>query len=167
MSTTTHEALKRRVEAARESVMHAHIGENHRTVLLDLLDKGESVSNGHPDKIQGMTELLVLFILRNVNNDLSLPAAIGTEVTHQITEHIKACPLTELQKREATISVIEKSDKPASKNDKPASKHDRLQYVVDKLVECQWALCVAGIVIFGFAPNAEMIITKLMTVCTK
>jgi len=160
MSTTTHEALKRRVEAARESVLHAHIGENHRTVLLDLLDKGESVSNGHADKIQGMTEVLLLFILRNVSNDLSMPALIGKEVTDQLTEHIKACPLTELQKREATLSIVEKHDKPAKKN-------DRVQYIGDKLVECQWALCVASVLIFGFAPNAEMLITKLMAVFAK
>jgi hypothetical protein len=159
MSTTTHEALKRRVEAARESVLKAQIGENHRTVLLDLLDKGESVSNGHSDKIQGMTEVLVLFILRNVSNDLSMPTLIGKEVTDQLAEHIKTCPLTELQKREATLAVIEKHDKP--------TKSGRMQYIGDKLVECQWALCVASVLIFGFAPNAEMLITKLMTVCTK
>lgn len=156
MSNTTHEALKRRVEAARDSVLQANIGENHRTVLLDLLDKGESVSNGHADKIQGMTEVLVLFILRNVSNDLSLPAVIGKEVTNQLNEHIKACPLIELQKHEAALSITEKHDKPTTKN-------VRMRYIGDKLVECQWALCVAAVLIFGFAPNAEMIVTKLVT----
>lgn len=157
MNDITHEALKRRVAAARDSVLHAKIGENHRTVLLDLLDKGESVSNGHPDKIQGMTEVLVLFILRNVLNDLSMPSIIGAEVTSQLDTHIKSCPLTKLQESGSSISIRSKTGV------KEELRSNNMKYVVDRLVQCQWSLCVAAVLIFGFAPNADMIITKLIT----
>ncbi len=70
------------------------VHEDSKEKLERLVKQAATLTNGHPDKIQGIAELLFAMVVQDTRNMLLLPDKIATVVSEQMGQHTSKCPLS-------------------------------------------------------------------------
>lgn len=126
------EVIKERIRAVREELRESELSKEHQDGLQIAIDHAAEVANGHADKIQGITEVLLEQQLQAARQEIRLQEKIRNEVSSQMKIHIANCPMS--------VSSLPKS----------------LQWIYP----LRWPL-VGVAAIIGFAPQAPLLITTI------
>jgi hypothetical protein len=87
------DAQKQMVEDVKKYLYASDLSDECKDGLANLITSASNLVNGHPDKIQGITELLLAMVLQDVRIAIRQPKKIATEVTTQMTAHVAQCPI--------------------------------------------------------------------------
>jgi hypothetical protein len=87
------EAHKQMVEDVKRYLYASDLSDECKDGLTSLITSAANLANGHPDKIQGISELLLAMVLQDVRNSIRQPKKIATEVAAQMTAHVAQCPI--------------------------------------------------------------------------
>jgi hypothetical protein len=88
-----NEVTKLRIDDVKEEVNKAPLANTDKDCLKAVLDSAAGVSNGHPDKIQGTSDLLRELVILDVRRAARQPGEVSGEVRRQMEEHVKSCPM--------------------------------------------------------------------------
>lgn len=124
--------IEDRVRAVRTELEKSELTKEHQDMLQVSIDHAAEVANGHPDKVQGITEVLLEMQLQSARREIRLPEKIRAEVTAQMGVHTANCPMAS--------SSLPKS----------------LQWIYP----LRWQLAIIAVTI-GFAPQAPLLITAI------
>jgi S-adenosylmethionine synthetase len=95
-----------------------------------------TVANGHPDKIQGITDLLLAMVLQEVRKEVRQPKKISEEVAKQMMVHVANCPMA-------------------------GESNPALPKAIAWAYPLRWQITII-IAILGFAPQAPVVISAIM-----
>ena len=85
-----NEETKQKIERTREYLFKSALPEDSKDNLSALLDAAAIAANGAPDKIQAMSDLMLLLILHEVRRDIRLPQVVDEAVM----AHATNCPMS-------------------------------------------------------------------------
>lgn len=86
--------IEDRVRAVRAELEKSELTKEHQDMLQVSIDHAAEVANGHQDKIQGITEVLLEMQLQAARREIRLPEKIRTEVATQMGAHVANCPMS-------------------------------------------------------------------------
>ena len=86
------EQNKEKIERTREYLLKSKLPEDSKDNLSSLLDAAGTAANGAPDKIQAMSDLMLLLILHEVRRDIRLPQVVDEAVQLHATKCPMAAP---------------------------------------------------------------------------
>lgn len=89
-----NELAREKVNSVKQYLDTSSLAEEHKDGLRDMIDLAAEVSNGHSDKIQGITDLLFAMVLQDVRKEVRQPKKIAEEVGKQLDLHVLNCPLS-------------------------------------------------------------------------
>ncbi len=87
------QATRDKISEVKAYLHESGLAEEHQDGLRSMLDFAADVSNGHPDKLQGMTDLLFMLVLHEVRKEIRQPKKIAEAVTKNMADHIGKCPM--------------------------------------------------------------------------
>lgn len=87
------DADKQAIDDVKQYLFSSDLADDCKDNLLGLVKNAANLANGHPDKIQGITELLLSMVLQDVRNSIRQPKKIAAEVAAQMTVHVAKCPV--------------------------------------------------------------------------
>lgn len=87
------DADKQTIEDVKKYLFSSDLADDCKDNLLGLVKNAANLANGHPDKIQGITELLLSMVLQDVRNSIRQPKKIAAEVAAQMNAHVAKCPI--------------------------------------------------------------------------
>ena len=87
------ELNKERLKEVKDYLNTSGLLEEHKDGLRGLLELTASVANGHPDKIQGICDVLLAMTINEVRKEIRLPGRINDAVKFEMATHVAACPM--------------------------------------------------------------------------
>jgi hypothetical protein len=87
-------AIQSRIDDVKSEINGSPLADADKDCLKETLDAAAEVSNGHPDKIQGMTDLLRDLVILDVRRAARLPKEVEGEVRRQMVIHVANCPMS-------------------------------------------------------------------------
>ena len=90
---TMDPSIKGSIERTKRQVEEAPLPDDSQERLLRIIDKAAAATNGSPDKIQALSELMLENILLNAHNQATEAVRVRTLVTEKMEAHINACPM--------------------------------------------------------------------------
>ena len=126
-------ALQSRIDDVRQEINGSPLAPADKDCLKETLDAAAEVSNGHPDKLQGMTDLLRDLVILDVRRAARQPREVEGEVKRQMELHVANCPMTS--------SALPKA--------------------VAWVYPLRWPITII-IAVLGFAPQAPIVVNALM-----
>jgi len=90
MATMAPEVIAE-VERTRGYLLGSDLPDDVKDGLGRLLNKAVSASNGHPDKLQGLTDLMLEFVIHETRQSVRTPARIDAAVQAQMITHVQTC----------------------------------------------------------------------------
>jgi hypothetical protein len=127
---------KEKIHDIKEELNESGLPPMHKDSLRSIVNLAASVANGHPDKIQGITDLLLEMVLQDVRKEVRQPGKIAEEVTIQMAGHVKNCPMA----GEASAA---------------------LPRPIAWLYPLRWQVTII-VGILGFAPQAPVVVNAIM-----
>jgi hypothetical protein len=87
------DAQKQIIEDVKKYLYSSDLPDECKDGLSGLIHSAANLANGHPDKVQGITELLLAMVLQDVRTSIRQPKKIAAEVAAQMTAHVSKCPV--------------------------------------------------------------------------
>lgn len=147
-----NELAREKVNSAKQYLNSSSLAEEHKDGLRDMIDLAAEVSNGHTDKIQGITDLLFAMVLQDVRKEIRQPKKIAEEVGKQLELHVLNCPLTR------NPPVI---PEPTATTPPPTPFPPGLPKPLQILHLFRWPVAFVLAVVLGFSSQAPALIAQV------
>jgi len=98
----------KKIEQLTEEIQASHLDSRHKTYAIDVLGNVEKITNGCPDKIQGITDVLLDMTAYMMRRDVFLQETHEKQVVAfqtMVKSHAEKCPLVE-QIPELVLDVL-------------------------------------------------------------
>ena len=88
MSPDTHD----KVERTRSYLLNSALSEDTKDGLQMLLDAAASAANGHEDKLQALTEVMLVLVIHETKQAVRQPGRLADAVRAEMEQHVRKCP---------------------------------------------------------------------------
>jgi hypothetical protein len=81
-----------KVERTRQYLLNSALPEDTKDGLQMLLDAAAAATNGHKDKLQALTEVMLLLAIHETKQAVRQPGRLVDVVRAEINQHVGKCP---------------------------------------------------------------------------
>ena len=84
--------VKEEVDLARKYLLESALGEDTKDNLRRLLTSASAATNGHADKIQALTEVVLELAIHETRQAVRHPVQLSNAVRDEMAAHVAKCP---------------------------------------------------------------------------